>query len=116
MANIWVIIGGIAAIIGALIAIAKWLESRILKMNAVSFDKGKHHEKHEKIATDIGNAHRRLDTVEENVADLRADRDANIEVHNAIIRDVESLSSRVEVMGTNMNVRLDKILEILVNK
>ena len=100
-------VGLIISIAASLVVILSGIFGGVIwavkRMTETAFDRGTHSSTHEKISTDIGHAHRRLDSVENDVVDLKKSTEAHGEKHTMIIKNQDF-----------MNSRLDKIYDILV--
>lgn len=112
----WVIISGVSALVAILAVLVGWAAKAVKKMNEAAYDKGAHATEHITIGKDIGIAHRRLDVVEGDVSALKGSVEANAETHIAMMKNIDDVSARVVDLDSSVNGRLDRILEILVQK
>ena len=94
-----IVFGSITAL-GVLFAGARWV---VKTVKDTSFDSGKHAANHETIGIDIGEAHRRIDVVEKDVAELSSTTEAHEAIHRVILSNQD-----------HANSRLDKIYDILI--
>ena len=103
--NTETIIGIIGGMVGILASVAAGIAWSVARLSRAAYKKGEHDQVHDKLSKDIGHAHRRLDCVENDVAELQGTTREHAEIHKSLIKQQDTMIKR-----------LDDIYKILIDK